>query len=291
MYCKRTLQLALIVLMTMALTGCSFFCRFCSAPPTRTHLSPVMEGTAQGRYAYLWLASVKDAWVGCTASHCADADHNHGTEFSLDVAAPTIPPGLKRIYVEFYLPELPPGTRVEEAYINLYEDSRQVPGTGTRPVIRVLREWDPRKITWNDQPMAIGALSPPVARLGAFHDVNQWRGTFPNNDLPTVVQEHLAYPSRNHGFLINNPSNLTYLRSFRSNNARTRTETDMDFAPRLMLKVRLPGPEPHLDANNVSLPPLPNDTDLDEYLVGPNVLVVRVAGGNDWPAAWGVAVQ
>ncbi len=140
--------------------------------------------------------------------------------------------------------------------------------------------------------MATGSLSPPVALLGAFQDVNQWRGTHTSpNDLPVVVQEHLDYPSRNHGFLINNPDPIRYFRSFRSDNALTRTETDMDFAPRLLLKVRLPGPEPYLDASNMGLPPLPPDTDLDARLTGPGVLVVRVAGGSHWPANWEVATQ
>jgi hypothetical protein len=249
-----------------------------------------MEGSAQGEFAFLWLAADKDAWVGCRAQNCADGDQNHGTLFSLDVGDPTIPPGTTRIYVEFYLPELPPGTRVEEAYINLYEDSRQIPGTTVRPVISVTEEWDPRVINHNNQPMAIGPLS-EEARLGRFRDVNEWRGTLVSmGNLAAIVQDHLAYPSRNHGFLLNNPSNTTFLRSFRSDNAPSRTETDMDFSPRLLIKVRLlDGKEGLLNASNVGLPPLPPDTDLDEFLTGPGVLMVRIEGGATWPASWDVA--
>ena len=287
---RRIFEFALVGTFVLTLSGCASLCQlFCPAPPPGGPLTPTMEGSAQGKFAFLWLAADKDAWVGCTAQNCADGDHNHGTLFSLDVAAPTIPPGTKRIYVEFYLPELPPGTRVEEAYINLYEDSRQVPGTTIRPVIRVTEEWDPRDINHNNQPMAIGPLSED-ARLGAFRTVNEWRGTRPGgSNLAAIVQEHLAYPSRNHGFLVNNPSNTTYLRSFRSDNAPSRTETEMDFSPRLLLKVRLLGPEGFLDTTNVGLPPLPPDTDLDEFLTGPNVLMVRIAGGATWPASWNVA--
>ena len=284
---KRIIKTGFAAVFCFALFGCASLCQnFC--PPSGSSLTPTMEGSAQGEFAYLWLAAHKDAWVGCTAPNCADGDRNHGTLFSLDVAAPTIPPGIKRIYVEFYIPELPPGTRVVEAYINLYEDSRQVPDTATRPVIRVRQEWDPRTINHNNQPMALGPLSQD-ARLGAYRDVNQWRGTLPVGNLAAIVQEFLAYPSRNHGFLVNNVSNMTFLRSFRSDNAPSRTETDMDFSPRLLLKVRLPGDEGFLDATNVALPPLPPDTDLDEFLTGPNVLMVRIAGGANWPAAWDVA--
>lgn len=238
---KRIFEFALAGTFVLTVSSCTSLCQlFCPAPPPGGPLTPTMEGAAQGEFAFLWLAADKDAWVGCMAQNCADGDQNHGTLFSLDAAAPTIPPGIKRIYVEFYLSELPSGTVVEEAYINLYEDSRQVPGNTTRPVIRTTEEWDPRDINHNNQPMAIGPLSED-ARLGAFRAVNEWRGTLPGGNLAAIVQEHLAYPSRNHGFLVNNPSNTTYLRSFRSDNAPSRTETEMDFSPRLLLKVRLPG--------------------------------------------------
>ena len=285
---KLTFCISLVVLSSFVLAGCTQICQtLCPVPPSRSTLRPTMEGTAQGETAFLWLAADKDAWVGCTAQNCADGDLNHGTLFSLDVAAPSIPPGIKRAYLEFYIPELPPGTQVQEAYINLYEDSRQVPGTTSLPVVRVTEEWDPRNINHANQPMTIGLLSED-ATLGAFQGINQWRGTIPGGNLASVVQDHLDYPTRNHGFLINNPSTATYLRSFRSDNAPSRTESDMDFSPRLLLKVSLPG-EGFLDATNVGLPPLPEDTDLDEFLTGPDVLMVRIAGGTTWPDSWDVA--
>jgi hypothetical protein len=276
--------------LTGAIVLAFFGCQSRGSTPSPSPLTPTMEGTSQGATAFLWLAADKDAWVGCRAQNCADGDLNHGTLFSIDISAPTIPPGTTRIYVEFYLPELPDGTVVEEAYINLYEDSRQIPGNESRPVIKVLQEWDPRTINHNNQPMPIGYLSED-ARLGPYQDVNEWRGTYPfSNNLASVVQEHLRDPGRNHGFLINNPSNITYLRSFRSDNALSRTETDMDFSPRLLIKVRLPnGTESFLGPINVVLPPLPPDTDLDENLTGPDVLMVRIAGGAVWPASWDVA--
>ena len=278
---------ALATLLAVALSGCAAFCQAVCPAPGGT-LTPVAEGSAQGQFAFLWIAADKDAWVGCIDANCGDGDLNHGTLFSLDVAAPTIPPGVKRIYVEFYLPEFPPGTELLEAHINLYEDSRQVPDQTMRPVIEVKEEWDPRTITHNDQPMPIGAMTQDAA-LGPFRDVNQWRGTLPGNDLVDIVRDHLAFPSRNHGFLINNPAPTTYLRSFRSLNAPSWTETDMDFSPRLLLKVQLPGPEGFLDASNLGMPSLPMDTDLDEFLTGPDVLMVRIAGGSNGPAAWEVA--
>lgn len=287
---RRMFDVALAAIAVLALAGCGSLCQqFCPAPGSTT-LTPTMEGSAQGEFAYLWLAADKDAWVGCTSPGCTDGDLNHGTLFSLDVGQP-IPPGDKRIYVEFYMPELPPGARIVEAYINLYEDSRQVPDTFPRPVIAVNDEWDPRLINRSNEPMPLGALSQD-AQLGSFRDVNQWRGTLPVSDIGRIAREHLAYPSRNHGFLINNPANVTFLRSFTSDNAPSRTATDMDHSPRLLLKVQLPGgPEGYLDASNVGLPPLPADTDLDEFLTGPGVLMVRLAGGANWPPSWDVATN
>lgn len=269
---------------------CQICCQVCDC--NDGPLTPTMEGSAQGEYAFLWLAADKDAWVGCTTKNCADGDHNHGTLFSLDVANindPAIPPGQKRIYVEFYMPKLPEGTEIVEAHINLYEDSRQMPDHATRPVIEVTKEWDPRTINHNNQPMTLGSLTED-AKLGVFRDVNQWRGTLPGNNLLKIVRKHHDSPGQNHGFLVNNdPVNVRFLRSFRSDNARSRTETEMDFSPRLLLKVKFREGEGYLDDTNVILPPLPDDTDLDEFLAGPDVLMLRIEGGNTWPASWNVA--
>ncbi len=63
----------------------------------------------------------------------------------------------------------------------------------------------------------------------------------------------------------------------------------MDFSPRLLLRIQLPGPKGFLNSGNLGLPPLPKKTDLDEFLSGPNVLMVRIAGVTDWPTYWDVA--
>ena len=287
---QKIIKLALVASFLLFLSSCcSIFCPP-PPPPPRTFLTPTMEGSSQGEIAFLWVAAVKDAYVACRTQGCADGDLNYGTSFHLDVGGPSIPPGTSRIYVEFYMPELPERTEVLEAYINLYENSLNIPGNTVRPVVRVIDEWNPRTITYNNQPVAIGPLSED-ARLGKFRAVNEWRGTLLSfGNLVQIVQEHLNNPARNHGFLINDPSNTVFLRSFQSDNAPSRTETDMDFSPRLLFKVKLPyGDESALNAVTVGLPPLPMDTDLDEFLTGPDVLMVRVAGGADWPAIWDVA--
>ena len=281
---------ALFTLLTLALPSCAPIAEELCGD---SGLHPTLEGSAAGSYACLWLAAEKDAWVGITDASGADGDHNHGTEFSLDVADPTFPPGKKRTYVKFYMPELPPGTVVKYACINFYEDSRQTPGTETRPIVEVTKDWNPRTITHNNQPMPIGPLS-AVTTLGAFRDVNQWRGNLGAMDLVQTVQKHFDNPATNHGFMINNASSTTYLRSFRSDNAPSRTEEDMDHAPRLLVVVHIPdvGGEPgFLDGTNVVLPPLADDTDLNEFLDGPDVLMVRLANGPDWPASWDVAMN
>jgi hypothetical protein len=75
-----------------------------------------------------------------------------------------------------------------------------------------------------------------------------------------------------------------------SDNALSRTETDIDFSPRLLIKVRLPdGEKSYLGPSNVILQPLPPDSDLDEFLTGPDILMVRISGGATWPANGDIA--
>lgn len=256
-------------------------------------LNPTMEGTAQGKYAYLWLGASKDSDARCSAPNCADENINYGGQFALNLAAgPGVPPGIQVTYVEFYMPILPAGTQIVEAHINLYEDSQQVPSSAVRGIEAVIADWDPMAITHANQPMQVGGTGTKIGYLGGFRAINEWRGTIPaqTNLIPTV-QAHLASPDTNYGFYVKNTprGGANYLRSFSSLNERSRTETDLGHSPRLLLKVKLPGAEGYLDDTNVILPALPAESDLDEQLSGPDVLMVRVAGGADWPAAWEVS--
>ncbi|MCG2634485.1 MAG: DNRLRE domain-containing protein [Gammaproteobacteria bacterium] len=268
----------------------SFWCTlfpgsaFCPAPG----LTPTLEGSAPPGVAYIWLTPDKDAYVACTGP-CTDATQNFGTLFNLDSARGGA--GLlneKRSYIRFYLPQLPAGTQVLDAYINLYEDSRQQPGSVSLPIAEANGGWFPREVNWGTQPNPPGAAGLGVA-LGPFQDVNEWRGHTPG--IPGVVQRWFSIVNANQGVLINNSGQPPFLRSFSSDNHLSRTETDFGNAPRLLLKVTTElGLNLGTPDSAVALPPLDVDTDLDEYLTGP-VLMVRIAPGPDWPPAWDLAVR
>ena len=260
-----------------------------------SRLTPVMEGSAEGEFAFVWLAAVKDADVRCTAPGCVDGGTRYGDLPALNLAlADVMPPGIQKTYVAFYLPQFPPGTEVVEAHLNLFEQSEQIPSAAPRPVDLVPGPWDPMRVSYDRQPVPPGARAEMVGEFAGFGARDTWRGTLARTSaLVPAIEAHLADPASNHGFVIQNfpdPSGF-YLRSFSSLNHPSRTASDMGQAPRLLLKLRLPEADPVLSAGTVVLPPLPPETDLDETLPAGEVLVMRVAGGTDWPAEWRVAVD
>ncbi|MFV2051754.1 DNRLRE domain-containing protein [Aliiroseovarius sp. YM-037] len=285
----KTPRFILILMCGAILAGCAILSGPFSLRPT---LTPTMEGSAQGQYAYLWLGATKDADVRCSAPACADEDVNYGGQFSLNLGAgPSVPPGLHRTYVEFYLPLLPDDVEIVEAHINLFEDSQQLPSPRQRGIVEVIAEWDPMAITHANQPMTVGSLT-KIGFIGGFQQRGEWRGTIPaRTDLLPAIRGHLSDPATNHGFIVQNVprGGPNYLRSFSSLNELSRTETALGQSPRLLLKLRFKEGEGFLDDTNLALPALPPDTDLDEQLTGPNVLMVRIAGGADWPVSWDVA--
>lgn len=279
-----TIRLTLMLLALFpGLTQCPI-----RVPPT---LRATMQGSAQGAYAYMWLGATKDADVRCSAPSCADENINYGGDFSLGLAyGPQVPPGIYSTYVQFYLPELPPGVRVVEAHINMYENAQLQPSTFARGIEEAQGTWGPMQITWADQPNAVSLTGPNIAALGGYRQHNEWRGTIPaqSTDLVSIVTRQLADPDSNRGFIVKGPAGPSYQRGFASLNELSRTEDDLGHSPRLLLKLAVPV-EGYLDATNVGLPALPPETDLDEQLDGPGVLMVRVAGGANWPASWDVA--
>lgn len=286
---KTTAVLGLAALVSACMPG------GVGSPLFGSRLTPVMEGTAEGEFAYVWLAAVKDADVRCAAPGCADGGTRYGDLPALNLAlGDAMPPGIQKAYVAFYLPGFPPGTEVVEAHLNLFEQSEQIPSTSPRPVDLVPGPWDPMRISYDRQPVPPGARGEMVGEIGGFGGRNEWRGMRASvSALVRAVTAHLADPSSNHGFVIQNfpDDSGLYLRSFSSLNHPTRTASDMGQAPRLLLKLRLPEAAPSLSAANVVLPPLPAETDLDETLPPGEVLVMRVAGGEDWPDDWDVAVD
>jgi len=227
---------------------------------------------------YFWLAATKDAHV--TSYY---PDFNNDGAFSL-VCSHGEPNRENRSYIEFFMPQLPDGVEVLEAFINVYEDSRQQPGSDAIGVGIAVAEWDPYTITWDNQPNPLGPLGP--TRIGTFISENMWRKT---EDIKLIVQGHLDDPDTNHGWILNNGSNYNFTRSFSSMNAGSaRTQTDLQNGPRLLMKVK----------SNIPLSPanigtvVSGSTELGNmYGFNTDIMVHRFSSGGEWPADWEVATQ
>ncbi len=72
-------------------------------------------------------------------------------------------------------------------------------------------------------------------------------------------------------------------KGFYSNNYMGRTASEMGYSPRLLVKMKLPAGK---DINDVSLPSLPSNSDLD--FPGQQILMMRYAASSAWPESWNV---
>jgi len=228
-----------------------------------------------------WLAASKDAYVSSSLP-----DYNYDGTYSL-VCSHGEPNHEQRFYIQFFMPQLPEGTEVLEAYINLYEDSQTgQPGNNNIPVGEAVGVWDPYTITWNDQPNPVGPLGLGSVHIGTYISNNMWRTT---QDIKGIVQNHLDNSDNNFGWIFNNSATYAFTRSFKSMNALdARTQTELKLGPRLLMKVKTNSP---LSGSNIGTV-LTGSTELGNmYGFNTDILIYRIQSGENWPEAWEVATQ
>ena len=199
-----------------------------------------------------------------------------------------------RTYLRFELPDLPAGSKVEEAYLHLFntQDLRYV-GNGRSIPIRETSAWSARTVTFA-QPIA--PFTTGGARLHVFP--KDWCRS---DDLSTFVQRHFDDPSTNDGFMLTYGTSAVYDGSAAAfvslNESRTPRMfglpypgLDVSAAPRLLVKVELP---PGATAGDVVPPPTDNPDDplgrsrtgMGTFAPPPRMLIEP---GSDWPPAWRV---
>jgi hypothetical protein len=257
-----------IYLVFFVLSGCDFFGKD----------DPIITDDS---YYVFWLAASKDAHVSSS-----QPDYNYDGMFSL-ISSHGDPNKEQRFYIKFFMPQLPAGTEVLEAYINIYEDSQTgQAGTVTIAVDEAVAEWDPYAITWNNQPNPIGLSGSAGGQIQAYVTNNMWRKTA---DIKGIAQKHLDDPDSNFGWLFNNSSSIPFTRSFKSMNALdARTQTELQLGPRLLMKVKSSTP---LDANNIGTT-ITGSTELGNmYGFGTDIMVYLIQSGEEWPVEWEVATQ
>lgn len=235
-------------------------------------------------YTYFWLGATQDAHVTSLMP-----DFNNDGAFSL-VNATSGANGEQRIYLRFFLPQLPQDCQVEEAYINLYEYELQgLEGVASIPIALAINEWDADTITWANQPNSLGVQN-PIAYLGEFTVRMKWYGT---GNIAGHVQNIYANPTGHFGWMVDNHGmgQHPYMRSFVSMNSMSpagRTRTSLDFGPRMLMKVDC---STTLNNNNVGTT-LSGPTEFGKmYGNGIEFLIYRMATGTDWPDEWDVATN
>lgn len=247
---------------------------------------PLVVGSSPPQQpAYLWIAADMDAYVASAPSE----NLNMGGLDFLNIARSVVP-GLtnERAYIHFTLPQLPAGTIIEQAYINLYENSRIDPGMATISIGWAQGPWSPATITWANQPSPPGPQGFGTA-IGPFRNVDEWRGH--PDSLHAQVIELVDGTRTNDGFIFDTLGPLASRRSFAADIERT--PNTLGTAPRLLLKVR--HETMGFNANTVTFRgPLPQQQDLctpnGPFPLGA-ITMVQIAPGPGWPPAWGLAVQ
>lgn len=230
----------------------------------------------------MWIGSDKDAYVSCgdAGPPCPEGELNYGDSGSLVVARNGI--ALKKIYIHFSLPELPSGSTIESAYLELYHPAQNEDGQTDEidiPLGRAADSWSPGTITFENEPNA--------QLTGAESSINlnsmEWSGS-PN--IAGIIRDwyNLADPSANNGFYIYwNQQSLGIEKGFYSNNDIRRKEDDLGLSPRLLLKIQLPDGS---NSSDIEPPPIAPDNDLE--FDGQEILVARIRAGSDWPDSWNV---
>jgi hypothetical protein len=274
-----------ILLSSLLLTGCYYTAQCIDDSVFTPQMEPVP--------GYLWLTADNDATVVCdqvstpSPSNCPNqypGNRNFGTGPTVDLQWRNQTTERKRVYVRFYLPELPAGTQVIEARVNLF-DLRPVASGNTDQVImgsRAIGAWNAEQITWINQPNSATGLQ---QEFNLESRANEWS---PSQDIAQLIVEPVMNGSEpNNGFMIHFFSTVqSFENGYKSDNTASRTENDLDDAPRLLLRLSKP-----TSCSALTLPNIPwSDTDLDASIGGPPlspVLMVRT-GHTSWPTNWNV---
>lgn len=253
--------------------------------PSGTPPTPVSGGA--GQIVHLWVSAYQDAYVHCSYDNQAVSHtQNYGTSFDLRVQNDAF--GESRTYVQFDYPELPEGTVVEEAYFELYHAGAREDGQTddiSLYAVRPQQAWDSATINYGNQPIPGGAVSNEFRmRLNS----QDWSGS--QNIAPLVVPQ-IFDPATNNGFMVYWPfgqsprinKGFYSLNNFRQTFAPA--IAGMSFAPRMLLRVRLPAGTSVNDIGGVMEHPFDVYNDLGRLARPPRAIAFV---GSQFPTNWQV---
>jgi len=233
-----------------------------------------------GGDVHMWISSDKDTYVSCgnPMQGCPEKDRTFGTSNQLVAAEWEL--GIKKTYLHFTPPKLPPGAEILEAYIEVYHSGKNEDGNTDDlqlPIDFAGAAWSPSTLTYANQPnqQLFGSFTTLALRSQA------WSST---PDVAGLVQQWIDDPASNLGIVMYwaSPSQNAE-KGFYSNNHTSRKVNDLGLAPRLLVKVRFADGTTTADMTLGALPP---DNDLS---LGAEVLMVRYVSSETWPGDWRVA--
>jgi len=244
-------------------------------------------------WVFLWIAGYRD-----TSLDTALPNPAAGCDPELRVGQ--FVESVRRTYVDFMLPQLPAGSQVTEAYLNLYHPARRGDGTTDNINISVQRTSD----NWEACPTPASLTFSPGFDFNLDLRSQDWSGS---EDIHVLINDLIANPTGFEGFMLHHLSGggIPVQKSFYSDNHQSRTRNDLGLSPRLLLRVQLP---PGLDASAITLPQLPGNNDLGDvrrrpgppqwlaFLFPPppaNVRMMEIeqaTASSPWPPAWAVAI-
>jgi hypothetical protein len=279
---KQTL-IILAAFSLAAFTGCSI---------------PIVPGTpvtmtGGSGTVYMWIAPIADTKID------ADYPDQNFLRSGDNTYARAHIPGTKAWYaksfVKIQLPRLPEGTKIDEAYFEMFHSGTTEDGTTDNTsffVSPVGVQWRADSITWNHSPDD-RTVSSGIAPWRAPLHSNDWCGTA---DISNLVRDWFADSSKNTGFRIELGDYQNFYKSFYSNNAFIgsrnsggRTDSTVGKAPRLLVKIELPA---GMTTEDIKWNPIPFDNDITigsfTKRNGHIIQAIYASGYTDFPAEWGV---
>jgi hypothetical protein len=250
------------------------------------------SGAASGT-VYMWIAPIVDTKID------ADAPDMNFYKAPDNTFARAHIPGTTAWYVKSFvkiqLPRLPEGTKIDEAYFEMFHSGTTEDGTTDNTSYHVSEvgvPWRADSITWKHSPDG-GTLSSGLNVLSARIHSNDWSGT---EDISGIVKNWFADSSKNNGFRIELGDNQNLYKSFYSNNSFIgshnsdgRSDSTVGKAPRIVVKIELPAGKTTADIKwNAILPD--NDLTFGSFSKRTNHIIqaIYASGTQDFPAEWGV---
>lgn len=242
-------------------------------------ITDVVNTGTNNNSLFYWISSDADTYVECanTSGGCSLGDFDHSGYDFVAVAHSSF--DIKRAYINFPKPAFPPGTVIEEAYLELYHGGKNEDGKRDDILIdvnRVRKDWNAGTITYTNQPI-------PTGNGGEFYlkvESQNWCGT---TDIGGQMQEDMITNGNFNGFLLSIQTfEPGYDKGFYSGNHKSRTLADLGLAPRLLLRVKLPA---GTTTNDVNFTLAHTDGK------GGGYLGFRYRYSTGWPSDWKLANQ